>query len=80
MRAYLCTCIVFCIALKPLDDPYPDLIAQKFLAFYTVRVTSKGIVADFRKKHKGQSLALYKTQYSNAKTWTTKFFFVTGQG
>lgn len=59
---------------------YLDLTAQKFLAFYSVRGASKGSVANFSKKEKGQILAQFEPWYSNAKAWTTKFFFINGEG
>ncbi|XP_042954539.1 heat shock 70 kDa protein 4-like [Carya illinoinensis] len=68
------------MVLEPLRDPYPNLTARNFLVFYNLRAATKVNVSNFSKKDKGQTLALFKTWYSNAKAWTTKFFFVTSQG
>lgn len=34
----------------------------------------------FHKKEKGQALAWLESRYSNAKAWTSKFFFNDGRG
>lgn len=52
---------------EPLIDPYLDLTTHKFLAFYNVRATSKGNIANFCKKDKGQMSTWLEPQYSNAK-------------
>lgn len=41
LRAYVCACIVFRMVLEPLGNVYPNLTANEFLAFYSVKA-SKG--------------------------------------
>lgn len=66
LRAYLCVCIVFRIALESLDDFYPNhLTAREFLALYNVRALKWGVL-NFHKREKGQPLAVLESQYSNA--------------
>lgn len=59
-------------------DIYPDLTAQEFLYFYSVRMCMNGDVATFRKKGK-VTLTERKSRHSNAKAWVTKFFIIKGQ-
>ncbi|XP_042951904.1 uncharacterized protein LOC122289058 [Carya illinoinensis] len=79
LRTYLCACVIFRMVLEPLRDPYLDLTAREFLAFYNLREASKGNVLGFRRKDDGQMLAWFQTCYSNAKAWTTRFFYISGQ-
>lgn len=62
------------------NKPYPNLSTWEFLHFYGVRTTSKGNVITFHKKNKGQALVQLEKRYSNAMTWTKKFFFLDGTG
>lgn len=66
LKMYMCACIVFCMALEPLGDFYPNLIAREFLAFCSMRAL-KGSMLNFRKKEKGQALPKLESRYSNAK-------------
>lgn len=80
LRTYLCACVVFCMVLEPLGDPYLDLTAQEFLSFYSVRLPSKGNMDNFQNQDKGQALTRFETRYSNAKVWTYRFFFISRKG
>lgn len=68
------------MALESSGDPYPNLTAREFLAFYGVKLTLKGNVVSFDKKEKGLALAQLETRYLNAKAWMNKFFFLNGAG
>lgn len=62
------------------SNPYPELSAREFLHSYTMWESKKRNVVSFYKKDKGPFLVDLESHYSNAKAWTSRFFFVRREG